>query len=185
MSSSEAPPKEGGCFLLTSFSRRPILRAAEPQINRPLDCIRAKGHLHLSPFPGGSIARVQRPHHHQTAFAGRPGFFFAKDAAREMRHFLRKAVVPQLFEYRIAPSIRAQRLFHRRGWEKDGNKMKTKDGTDSCSYAISSVLIWSFWLRWGELLRRFSVAAIVRLTADLAGRNWAGRNSPANRQHRA
>src|SRR5258707_990335 len=68
-------------------------------------------HRDLAAFAGGGIARVERLHHNETVFSGGLRSFFAARATREVRQFLRRAVIPELFEYGVGPTFCGRRFF--------------------------------------------------------------------------
>src|SRR6202030_619767 len=62
-------------------------------------------HGNLAPFASGGVASVERVHYDQAIFSGGLRRFFAAGAAREMGELLRRAVIPQFFEYGIGPAL--------------------------------------------------------------------------------
>src|SRR5258708_20799167 len=60
---------------------------------------------------GRGVAGIERVNHHEAVFSGSLRSFFAARAAREVRQLLRRAVVPELFEYGIGPTFRGGSFF--------------------------------------------------------------------------
>src|ERR1700680_1315790 len=92
---------------------RPILRTAKPQVDGFLHGLHGERHLYFSSFSSRCVSGVQDLHAAQPIFSSGLGFLFAPRATCEVRHLLREAVVPQLFEDWIAPPFCARRLLHR------------------------------------------------------------------------
>src|ERR1039457_2593540 len=95
-------------------ARRPggLPHLAQPQINRPLDTRGTEWEFDLAALPRRRIAGVKRFHHHAAVFAGGLLLLLAAHAPREVPHFVRRTVIPQLVEHRIAPTFSAGRFFH-------------------------------------------------------------------------
>src|ERR1700722_4013013 len=62
-------------------------------------------------FAGGGVAGVEGFHHDEAVFAGGLEFFFAADAAGEMRELLRRAVIPEFFEDGVRPTFCGRSFF--------------------------------------------------------------------------
>src|SRR6266700_3097864 len=92
---------------------RPILRSAKPEIDGFLYALRGERHLYFSTFSGRCVSGIQDLHYDQPIVSGCLGLLFTPHATCEVRHLLREAVVPQLFENWIAPPFCARRLLHR------------------------------------------------------------------------
>lgn len=67
--------------------------------------------MNFPPFARRGVPRIQRLQNHYAVFTGRLRLIFSPHRAGEVRHLLGKAVVPQLFKYRIAPALGARCLF--------------------------------------------------------------------------
>src|SRR5216683_5286117 len=69
-------------------------------------------HGNFPAFASGGVARVQRVHHDEAVFSGGLRRFSAARTTREMRQLLRRAVIPELFEYGIGPTFRGGGFFY-------------------------------------------------------------------------
>src|SRR6266853_3945870 len=69
-------------------------------------------HGDFAAFAGRGVAGVKRVHHHEAVFSGGLWSFFPARAAREMGQFLRSAVIPEFFEYRIGPALGGGGFLH-------------------------------------------------------------------------
>ena len=75
------------------------------KIDRLLHGGRLERHRYFSSFAGGGISSVKSVHHDQTIFSSDLRSFFSAGAAGEVGQFLRRAVVPELFENRDRSSL--------------------------------------------------------------------------------
>src|SRR5262249_33558098 len=98
------------CILFPSFGPFPAL---QPKINRAFDSFWAERHPYNSTLAGGLIAGIKDFLHEPSVFTRSLWRILAAHTTGKMMHFLRKAVVPQLFENRPGPAFGRGRFLYR------------------------------------------------------------------------
>src|SRR6267378_4298516 len=76
-----------------------------PEVNGLRDALRAERQHDLAPLSRRRVRGVEHFLHHAACLAVRDRHLLAADAASEVPHLLREAVVPVLFEHRVGPAL--------------------------------------------------------------------------------